>query len=75
MIIIPGVVMFAGIVLVALMAVQQASNGAQDMVNAADSDYEKHGFNLGAAVLAVLFIVVLAGAAGMGPLAGVVVTP
>jgi len=75
MIVIPGVVMLAGIVLVALVAVREAGNGWQDMTNATDSDYERHGFNLGAAVLAVLFIAVLAGAAGMGPLAGMVVTP
>jgi len=75
MIVIPGVVMLAGIVLVALVAVREAGNGWQDMTNAADGEYEPHGGNLGAAVLAVLFIVLLAGAAGMGPLAGMVVTP
>ena len=75
MIVIPAAVMFVGLVVVALVAVQQASNGAQDMVNAADSEYQKHGFNVGAAVLCIAFVILLAGAAGAGPLAGQVVTP
>lgn len=75
MIVIPAAVMFAGLVVFALVAVKQASNGAQDMVNAADSEYQKHGFNLVAAVLCVLFLILLAGATGVGPLAGLVVTP
>jgi hypothetical protein len=67
--------MFGLIIAVVLISIQQASNGAQDMVNAADAEYSKHGFNLGAALFALAVIALLAGAVGAGPLAGMVVTP
>ena len=74
MIVIPGVVMFGLLIAVVLVAINQASNGAQDMVSAADAEYTKHGFNLGAALFALFVLALLAGAVGAGPLAGMVTT-
>lgn len=75
MIVIPAAVMFGLLIAAVLVSIQQASNGAQDMVNAADASYEKHGANVGAMLFALVVIVLLAGATGLGPLAGMVVTP
>jgi hypothetical protein len=75
MIVIPGVVMFGLIIAVVLVSIQQVSNAAQDTVNAADSEYKKHGANVPAMVFALIVLVLLAGAVGVGPLAGMVVTP
>jgi len=71
---IPALVMFGLIIAVVLVAIQQASNALQDTVNAADSDYQKHGANIGAMIFAVIVLALLAGAVGVGPSAGKVVT-
>lgn len=75
MIVIPGMVMFGLLIAVVLISIQQASNGAQDMVNAADASYQKHGANIGAMLFALVVLALLAGAVGAGPLAGMVTTP
>ena len=75
MITIPALVMFGLLIAVVLVAIQQASNGAQDMVNAADADYTPHGANIGAMLFALVVLALLAGAVGVGPLAGMVATP
>jgi len=75
MIVIPAVVMFGLLIAVVLVSIQQASNGLQDAVNAADAGYSKHGANIGAMLFALVVLALLAGAAGMGPLAGMVSTP
>ena len=75
MIVIPSIVMFGLLIAVVLVAVQQASNGLHDAVNAADSDHKKHGANIAAMLFALVVLVLLAGAVGTGPLAGTVVTP
>ena len=75
MIVIPSLVMFGLIIAVVLISVQQASNGLQDAVNAADSGYQKHGANIGAMLFALAVLALLAGAVGAGPLAGMVTTP
>jgi len=75
MIAIPAVLMFGLLIAAVLVAVQQASNGAQDMVNAADSEYQPHGANWLAMLFALVVLALLAGAVGAGPLAGMVVTP
>jgi hypothetical protein len=67
--------MFGLLIAFVLVCVKQASNGLQDATNAADGEYQPHGFNLVAAVLCIAFLVLLAGAVGAGPLAGMVVTP
>ena len=75
MIVIPAVVMFGLVIAVVLVSIQQASNGLQDALNAPDSDYTPHGANIGAMVFALVVLALLAGAVGVGPLAGKVVTP
>jgi hypothetical protein len=75
MIVIPAVVMFGLLIAVVLTAIQHASNGLEDMVNAPDGGYEKHGANIGAMLFALAVLALLAGAVGAGPLAGKVVTP
>jgi len=75
MIVIPALVMFGLLIAVVLTAMQQASNGLQDAVNAPDGGYEKHGANIGAMLFALAVLALLAGAVGVGPLAGMVVTP
>ena len=74
-IVIPSLVMFGLLIVLVLVAVKQASNGLQDAVNAPDSSYQKHGANIGAVLFALVILVLLAGAVGTGPLAGMVVTP
>ena len=75
MIEIPAVVMFGLLIAVVLVSIQQASNGLQDAANAANSDYQKHGANIGAMLFALVVLALLAGAVGSGPLAGMVTTP
>ena len=75
MIAIPSLVMFGLLIAFVLVCVQQASNGLQDAVNAADGDYQKHGANIGAMLFALVVLALLAGAVGAGPLAGMVTTP
>ena len=75
MIVIPAVGMFGLLVALVLVSVKQASNGLQDMASAADSGYSPHGANWLAILFALVVLALVAGATGVGPLAGMVVTP
>lgn len=72
MLVIPAIVVFGLVIALLLLAIKQASNGLEDAVNALDADYEKHGVNWGAAVFALVVLVLLYGIIGLGPLAGLV---
>jgi hypothetical protein len=67
--------MFGLLIAVVLVSLQQSSNAAQDVINAADSEYTPHGANVAAMLFALAVLALFAGAVGVGPLAGLVVTP
>jgi len=52
--------MFGLLIAVVLVSIQQASNGLQDAVNAADAGYSKHGANIGAMLFALVVLALLA---------------
>lgn len=75
MIAIPALAMFGLFLAAVLVVLKQQSNALQDVVNAPDPQYKKHGLNLGALLFVLFVLALLAGATGAGPLAGLVVTP
>lgn len=73
MIALPAILVLGGAVLLAILAIAGMGREATNLAHVADDEYERQGTNWGALLLAIGLAVVLLGAIGAGPLAGLAV--
>jgi len=72
MIILPAAVGLGLALFLALLAIKNMGREAENIKRAAEDGYERQGQNWGSFILAIILVVVLLGAVGVGPLAGLV---
>jgi hypothetical protein len=72
MIVIPAGLALGAALLLALVAIANMGREAQNLAHVAEDDYQRRGTNWGVFLLALLVALVLLGAVGAGPLAGLV---
>lgn len=72
MIVIPAVVGLGLALVLALLAIQNMAREANNLAHVAEDDYERRGQNPWVLLFALLGALVLLGAVGVGPLAGLV---
>ena len=72
MIVLPAAVGLGLALVLALVAIQNMGREAQNLAHVTEDDYERRGQNWAVFLLALLGALVLLGAVGVGPLAGLV---
>ena len=72
MIVLPAAVALALALVTALLAIQNMGREATNLKHVAEDDYQRQGQNPWVFLFALLVAVVLLGAVGVGPLAGLV---
>lgn len=72
MIVLPAAVGLGLALLLALVAIANMGREAENLAHVAEDDYQRQGTNWGVFLLALLVALVLLGAVGAGPLAGLV---
>lgn len=73
MIVLPAALFLGLLGLLLTVALVNTKREATNLMHVAEDDYQRQGTNWGVLLLTLLLLLVLAGAVGLGPLAGLIV--